>query len=77
METLNATKNFHFTELRSLTRAHKNRRSSVSTRQIGIKFAAIGPTKIKTAKPEKKGIFCYMVGFRVAGHIWYCLSIQR
>ena len=42
-ETLKASKNCRFTESRSLTRAHKNSRSSVSTRRIGVKFAAIDP----------------------------------
>ena len=63
METLNSTKNCHFTASRSLTHAHKNRRSSVSTRRIGVKFAAIGPTKIKTAKSPSKVFFCIRLVF--------------
>ena len=58
-ETLIATKNCCFTESHSLTRAHKNRCTLVSTCRIGVKFAAIGTTKIKTAKSlgETKKIF--------------------
>ena len=47
-------KNCRFMELRSLTRAHENSRSSVSTRRIDVKFAAIGPTKMKTVKSLQK-----------------------
>ena len=61
----------HFTESLSLTLAHKNRRSSVSTRWIGVKFAAIGPIKIKTVKSWGKmgKFFSHIVSFHVAGHI--------
>ena len=47
-------KNCRFMELRSLTRAHENSRSSVSTRRIDVKFSAIGPTKMKTVKSREK-----------------------
>ena len=45
----------------------------MSTCRIGVKFAAIGTTKIKTAKfrGKRKKFFCHMVVFCVAGHIWY------
>ena len=38
-----------------LTRAHENSPSSVNTRRIDVKFAAIGTTKMKTVKSRKNG----------------------